>query len=176
MLLEKFDAFLKNLQTDFLCNLPLTRIPEWLNHAGWRKGLLVRACGIMCAIFLSPGLGETMVPWIFFGLMHLSGNNLKTWNGTPKMCCSVIWWCHWCGTERGVQSRFRDKHLEAIHVHCYAREFNLVLCAKFLKRSQRHIFKPLECLYSFFSTPPVHYQKLQEIQRTLEVGEKRLVP
>lgn len=102
---------------------------------------------------------------------------MKTLNRTPKICAqfydgaAVI-----SGTVSGVQTRFTEKYPEVIHVHCYVHEFNLVLCATCKANAEaRDLFEPLVCLYSFFSTSLVHYQKLQEFQKQLEVGDRQLV-
>uniref|UniRef100_A0A667Y0C5 HAT C-terminal dimerisation domain-containing protein n=1 Tax=Myripristis murdjan TaxID=586833 RepID=A0A667Y0C5_9TELE len=80
------------------------------------------------------------------------------------------------GAVRGVQVRFREKHPEALYIHCYAHELNLILCStcKAIPEA-RDFFDLLECLYSFFSTSLIHHQKLQEFQKQLEVGDRQLV-
>ncbi|XP_074535563.1 LOW QUALITY PROTEIN: zinc finger MYM-type protein 1-like [Halichoeres trimaculatus] len=76
----------------------------------------------------------------------------------------------------GVQTRFREKHPEALYIHCHAHELNLVLCASCKAIPEaRDLFNLLECLYSFFSTSPLHHHKLQEFQRQLGLDIRELV-
>nr|XP_008281790.1 PREDICTED: uncharacterized protein LOC103358552 [Stegastes partitus] len=57
------------------------------------------------------------------------------------------------GTTGGVQAHFRRLHPEAIYMHCYAHELNLVLChtCKAIPEAVE-LFSLLECVYSFVST------------------------
>ena len=51
------------------------------------------------------------------------------------------------GSVSGVQARFREKHLEAVYVHCYAHELNLVLCHTYRAVPEASdLFETLECL------------------------------
>lgn len=55
------------------------------------------------------------------------------------------------GSTGGVQVHFRRLHPEAIYVHCYAHELNLVLCHTCRAVSEAvELFNLLECVYSFF--------------------------
>lgn len=55
------------------------------------------------------------------------------------------------GAVGGVQSRFRQRHPEAVYVHCYAHELNLVLChtCKAIPAAS-DFFGLLENVYTFF--------------------------
>lgn len=58
-------------------------------------------------------------------------------------------------TTGGVQARFRGLHPEAIYIHCYAHELNLVLCHTCRAVSEAvELFDLLESLYSFFHHLP----------------------
>jgi hypothetical protein len=62
------------------------------------------------------------------------------------------------GAVRGVQARFRERHPEAVYLHCYAHELNLVLChaCKAIPEAT-NFFDLLESLYSFFSASLVNH-------------------
>ena len=53
------------------------------------------------------------------------------------------------GAVGGVQARFRERHPEAVYVHCYAHKLNLVLCysCKAIPEANAflHIFQQLTC-------------------------------
>ena len=62
------------------------------------------------------------------------------------------------GAIGGVQAKFRDKHPEAIYVHCYAHQLNLVLCHTcHAVPEASDLFDKLQSLYSFFSKSLVHH-------------------
>uniref|UniRef100_A0A3Q2YX22 DUF4371 domain-containing protein n=1 Tax=Hippocampus comes TaxID=109280 RepID=A0A3Q2YX22_HIPCM len=80
------------------------------------------------------------------------------------------------GFTGGVQAHFRRLHPEAIYVHCYAHELNLVLChtCKAIPEAVE-VFSLLECMYSFFSTSLVHHHKFMEAQVRLGLKKVELV-
>lgn len=80
------------------------------------------------------------------------------------------------GEVRGVQARFRELHPEAIYVHCYAHELNLVLCymCKAVPAASE-FFELLENLYTTFSTSLVNHDKFLEVQRELGLTPSELV-
>uniref|UniRef100_A0A3B1JVJ8 DUF4371 domain-containing protein n=1 Tax=Astyanax mexicanus TaxID=7994 RepID=A0A3B1JVJ8_ASTMX len=72
------------------------------------------------------------------------------------------------GAVGGVQVHFRKKHPEAVYVHCYAHELNLVLCHTCRAISEaREFFEILESVYSFFSSSLVNHHKFVETQTEL---------
>lgn len=80
------------------------------------------------------------------------------------------------GSIGGVQAHFRRLHPEAIYVHCYAHELNLVLCHTCRAVSEAvELFNLLECVYSFFSTSLVHHHKFKETQSKLGLTAGELV-
>lgn len=80
------------------------------------------------------------------------------------------------GSVRGVQARFREKHPEAVYVHCYAHDLNLVLChtCKAIPEAS-DFFDLLENLYSFFSVSIVNHDQFAAIQRELHIEQGELV-
>lgn len=80
------------------------------------------------------------------------------------------------GSMRGVQARFRENHPEAIYVHCYAHDLNLVLChtCKAIPEASE-FFDLLDRLYTFFSVSVVNHDKLAAIQKELHIEEGELV-
>uniref|UniRef100_A0AAR2JDX2 HAT C-terminal dimerisation domain-containing protein n=1 Tax=Pygocentrus nattereri TaxID=42514 RepID=A0AAR2JDX2_PYGNA len=76
----------------------------------------------------------------------------------------------------GVQARFKEKHPEAIYIHCYVHELNLVLChtCKAIPEAC-DVFDMLESVYSFFSTSLVFHDKLKALKNQLGIGEGELV-
>ena len=80
------------------------------------------------------------------------------------------------GSVRGVQTRFREKHPEAIYVHCYAHELNLVLChtCKAIPEAS-FFFDMLESLYSCFSTSIKSHDQLVAVQKELNIERRELV-
>ncbi|KAK0156562.1 Zinc finger MYM-type protein 1 [Merluccius polli] len=80
------------------------------------------------------------------------------------------------GSTGGVQTHFRRFHPEAIYVHCYAHELNLVLChtCKAIPEAVE-LFSLLECVYSFFSTSLVNHHKFMEAQTRLGLTTTELV-
>lgn len=80
------------------------------------------------------------------------------------------------GAVGGVQAHFRKKHPEAVYVHCYAHELNLVLCHTCRAISEaREFFEMLESVYSFFSSSLVNHHKFAETQATLGLQQTELV-
>ncbi|XP_040024980.2 zinc finger MYM-type protein 1 [Gasterosteus aculeatus] len=80
------------------------------------------------------------------------------------------------GSTGGVQVHFRRLHPEAIYVHCYAHELNLVLCHTCRAVSEAvELFNLLECVYSFFSTSRVNHHKFEEAQSKLGLTAVELV-
>ncbi|XP_039858034.1 zinc finger MYM-type protein 1-like [Simochromis diagramma] len=80
------------------------------------------------------------------------------------------------GSTGGVQAHFRRLHPEAIYVHCYAHQLNLVLCntCKAVPEAVG-LFSLLECVYSFFSTSLVNHHKFMETQAKLGLTKTELV-
>ncbi|XP_077100036.1 zinc finger MYM-type protein 1-like [Siphateles boraxobius] len=80
------------------------------------------------------------------------------------------------GAVGGVQSRFRERHPEAVYVHCYAHELNLVLCytCKAIPEATA-FFELLENVYTFFSNSLVNHNKFIEIQKQLGLRPSELV-
>uniref|UniRef100_A0A3B5AB25 HAT C-terminal dimerisation domain-containing protein n=1 Tax=Stegastes partitus TaxID=144197 RepID=A0A3B5AB25_9TELE len=80
------------------------------------------------------------------------------------------------GTTGGVQAHFRRLHPEAIYMHCYAHELNLVLChtCKAIPEAVE-LFSLLECVYSFVSTSLVNHHKFMEAQTRLGLTTVELV-
>uniref|UniRef100_A0A3Q4GS89 HAT C-terminal dimerisation domain-containing protein n=1 Tax=Neolamprologus brichardi TaxID=32507 RepID=A0A3Q4GS89_NEOBR len=80
------------------------------------------------------------------------------------------------GSTGGVQAHFRRLHPEAIYVHCYAHQLNLVLCntCKAVPEAVE-LFSLLECVYSFFSTSLVNHHKFMETQAKLGLTKTELV-
>ncbi|KAL7842621.1 hypothetical protein SRHO_G00243100 [Serrasalmus rhombeus] len=80
------------------------------------------------------------------------------------------------GAVGGVQAHFRKKHPEAVYVHCYAHELNLVLCHTCRAISEaREFFEILESVYSFFSSSLVNHHKFVETQTRLGLQQTELV-
>uniref|UniRef100_A0AAR2ISZ2 DUF4371 domain-containing protein n=1 Tax=Pygocentrus nattereri TaxID=42514 RepID=A0AAR2ISZ2_PYGNA len=79
------------------------------------------------------------------------------------------------GAVGGVQAHFRKKHPEAVYVHCYAHELNLVLCHTCRAISEaREFFEILESVYSFFSSSLVNHHKFVETQTRLGLQQTEL--
>uniref|UniRef100_A0AAR2KLQ3 HAT C-terminal dimerisation domain-containing protein n=1 Tax=Pygocentrus nattereri TaxID=42514 RepID=A0AAR2KLQ3_PYGNA len=80
------------------------------------------------------------------------------------------------GAVGDVQAHFKEKHPEAIYIHCYAHELNLVLChtCKAIPEAC-DVFDMLESVYSFFSTSLVFHDKLKALKNQLGIGEGELV-
>lgn len=80
------------------------------------------------------------------------------------------------GSKGGVQAHFRVLHPEAIYVHCYAHELNLVLCHTCRAIPEAaEFFSFLENVYSFFSTSLVNHHKFKEAQSKLGIASAELV-
>lgn len=80
------------------------------------------------------------------------------------------------GPTGGVQARFRRLHPEAIYVHCYAHELNLVLCHTCKAVSEAvELFDLLECVYFFFTTFLVNHHKFSDTQSKLGLAAVELV-
>lgn len=79
------------------------------------------------------------------------------------------------GSVRGVQARFREKHPEAVYVHCYAHDLNLVLChtCKAIPEAS-DFFYLLENLYSFYSVSIVNHDQFAAIQKELHIEQGEL--
>lgn len=75
-----------------------------------------------------------------------------------------------------MQARFRELHPEAIYVHCYAHELNLVLCytCKAVPAASE-FFELLENVYTTFSTSLVNHDKFLEVQKELGLTPSELV-
>lgn len=80
------------------------------------------------------------------------------------------------GAKGGVQARFREKHPQAIYVHCYAHELNLVLChtCKAIPEATK-FFELLESMYSFFHVSLVHHDKFADVQKHLGLDNSDLI-
>ncbi|KAM8972044.1 zinc finger MYM-type protein 1-like [Pelodytes ibericus] len=80
------------------------------------------------------------------------------------------------GASGGVQAKFKKYHPEAIYVHCYAHELNLILChtCKAIKDA-KDFFNTMENLYAFFSTSLINHQKFKDVQSTLGLKPGELV-
>ncbi len=80
------------------------------------------------------------------------------------------------GAVGGIQARFRERHPEAVYVHCYAHELNLVLChtCKAIPEATA-FFELLENVYTFFSSSLVNHNKFVEIQKQLGLNPSELV-
>lgn len=80
------------------------------------------------------------------------------------------------GSTGGEQAHCRRLHPEAIYVHCYAHQLNLVLCntCKAVPEAVE-LFSLLECVYSFFSTSLVNHHKFMETQAKLGLTKTELV-
>ncbi|XP_039858102.1 zinc finger MYM-type protein 1-like [Simochromis diagramma] len=80
------------------------------------------------------------------------------------------------GAVGGVQARFRQRHREAVYVHCYAHELNLVLChtCKAIPAAS-DFFGLLENVYTFFNTSLVNHTKFKELQKDLGLFASELV-
>ena len=80
------------------------------------------------------------------------------------------------GSVSGVQARFREKHPEAVYIHCYAHELNLVLCHTCRAVPEASdLFDTLESVYCFFSVSIVNHQKFSDIQLLLGLKKSELV-
>lgn len=80
------------------------------------------------------------------------------------------------GATGGVQARFQTHHPEAVYVHCYAHELNLVLChtCKAIKEAS-DFFDTLEAVHSFFSVSLLNHQKFVRVQTELGLKPNALV-
>lgn len=77
---------------------------------------------------------------------------------------------------RGVQAQFRVKHPEAVYVHCYAHELNLVLCHTCRAVPEAIDFlNTLESVYCFFSVFLVKHQSFSDTQKALGLEKSELV-
>lgn len=80
------------------------------------------------------------------------------------------------GAVGGVQARFKTNHPEAIYVHCYAHQLNLVLCHTCQAIPEaRDLFELLERVYSFFSVSLVNHHKFRDVQDQLGLKPSQLV-
>ncbi|XP_033997508.1 zinc finger MYM-type protein 1-like [Trematomus bernacchii] len=93
----------------------------------------------LCVRYVNP---QGSVKERFLGLSQLAAFDAKTITDTIEQLLDKLGIGHLkCVAQsydgaavmsvkvRGVQARFREKHPEALYVHCYAHELNLVLCA-----------------------------------------------
>lgn len=72
------------------------------------------------------------------------------------------------GPVGGVQALFRQKHPEAVYVHYYAHELNLVLCHTCRAVPEASdFFDFLESLYCFFSVSLVNHKAFTDMQKVL---------
>ncbi|KAL4006300.1 gamma-tubulin complex component 4 [Sarotherodon galilaeus] len=80
------------------------------------------------------------------------------------------------GSIGGVQAHFRRLHPEAIYVHFFTHQLNLVLCntCKAVPEAVE-LFSLLECVYSFFSTSLVNHHKFIKTQAKLGLTKTELV-
>lgn len=80
------------------------------------------------------------------------------------------------GEVGGVQARFREKHPEAVYVHCYAHELNLVLCHTCSAVPEAdYFFETLGNVYSFFSASMVNHQAFHDTQKQLGLENSEFV-
>lgn len=80
------------------------------------------------------------------------------------------------GEVGGVQARFREKHPEAVYVHCYAHELNLVLCHTCRAVPEADdFFETLGNVYSFFSASMVNHQAFHDTQKQLGLENSEFV-
>ncbi|XDV26648.1 hypothetical protein PO909_030302, partial [Leuciscus waleckii] len=80
------------------------------------------------------------------------------------------------GAVGGVQARFKTNHPEAIFVHCYAHQLNLVLCHTCQAIPEaRDLFDLLQSVYSFFSVSLVNHHKFRDVQNQLGLQPSELV-
>ncbi|KAA0709049.1 Zinc finger MYM-type protein 1 [Triplophysa tibetana] len=80
------------------------------------------------------------------------------------------------GAVRGVQAQFRVKHPEAVYVHCYAHELNLVLCHTCRAVPEAiDFFDTLESVYCFFSVSLVNHQSFSDMPKALGLEKSELV-
>ncbi|KAA0718642.1 Zinc finger MYM-type protein 1 [Triplophysa tibetana] len=80
------------------------------------------------------------------------------------------------GAVRGVEAQFRVKHPEAVYVHCYAHELNLVLCHTCRAVPEAiDFFDTLESVYCFFSVSLVNHQSFSDMQKALGLEKSELV-
>uniref|UniRef100_I3KZS0 HAT C-terminal dimerisation domain-containing protein n=1 Tax=Oreochromis niloticus TaxID=8128 RepID=I3KZS0_ORENI len=78
-------------------------------------------------------------------------------------------------TVGGVQAHFQKKHPEAIYVHCYAHELNLILCHTCRAVTETiEFFNMLESLHSFFSASLVNHHKFMDTQKKLGLEQSEL--
>ena len=80
------------------------------------------------------------------------------------------------GYVQGVQACFWEKHLEAVYVHYYEHDLNLVLCHTCEAIPEvSDFFDLLENLYSFFSVSIVNHDQFAAIQKELHIEQGELV-
>lgn len=74
-----------------------------------------------------------------------------------------------------VAAWFREKHPQAVYVHCYVHELNVVLCHTCRAIPEASdFFETLESLYCFFSVSLVN-QKFVDVQKQLGFERNELV-
>ncbi|KAM3859970.1 zinc finger MYM-type protein 1 [Diretmus argenteus] len=80
------------------------------------------------------------------------------------------------GAASGVQARFREKHPQAVYVHCYAHDLNLVLCYTCKASAEaKAFFDLMESMYSFFHVSLVNHDKFAATQKNLGLDNSELV-
>ncbi|XP_073726196.1 zinc finger MYM-type protein 1-like [Misgurnus anguillicaudatus] len=80
------------------------------------------------------------------------------------------------GAVGGVQARFKANHPEAVYVHCYAHQLNLVLCHTCQAIPEaKDLFDLLQSVNSFFSVSLVNHQKFKDVQNQLGLQPSELV-
>lgn len=80
------------------------------------------------------------------------------------------------GAVGGVQAKFRVNHPEAIYVHCYAHQLNLVLCHTCHAIPEANqLFDMLQCVHTTFNTSVVSHHKFKDVQTKLGLQPTELV-
>ncbi|XP_073483759.1 zinc finger MYM-type protein 1-like [Aquarana catesbeiana] len=141
----------------------------------------------ICVRFVEPDTSAVKEHFLgFCELKDLSANSITesledclTVNGLANVLCVAQTYdgaAVMSGLIGGVQAKFQKKHPEAIYVHCYAHELNLVLCytCKAIPEAS-DFFQTLENLYTFFSVSFTQHQKFIDVQAQLGLKETELV-
>ncbi|XP_073470787.1 zinc finger MYM-type protein 1-like isoform X2 [Aquarana catesbeiana] len=141
----------------------------------------------ICVRFVEPDTSAVKEHFLgFCELKDLSANSITesledclTVNGLANVLCVAQMYdgaAVMSGVIGGVQAKFQKKHPEAIYVHCYAHELNLVLCytCKAIPEAS-DFFQTLENLYTFFSVSFTHHQKFIGLKETelVQLSETR---
>uniref|UniRef100_A0A8C8RK62 Zinc finger MYM-type protein 1 n=1 Tax=Pelusios castaneus TaxID=367368 RepID=A0A8C8RK62_9SAUR len=79
-------------------------------------------------------------------------------------------------SSRGVQAKFQKYHPEAIYIHCYAHELNMVLyySCKAIKEAS-DFFSTLESVYAVFSASLINHKRFNDVQAQLGLKQRELV-